>query len=135
MVPGPAVRGKVSGMIEISSWLSSAENPFFSESILKAIVTSRIPPAIWKEYTSRLNIWKRSVPVRAKKAKIMKPNFVAFAAIFRFFSGFLPFVRDMNTAVVLSGFITATIDEIATIAKSIVENVRTSLGAESCYYI
>ena len=55
MVPGPAVRGKVNGMIEKSSW-SVDEMPFFSESMFNATVISRIPPAIWKAYSSRLNI-------------------------------------------------------------------------------
>lgn len=124
IVPGPAVRGNVNGMIDMSP-LPLAEKPSDGESIFNAIVTKSIPPAIWKAYISMLNTWNRRVPVKAKNPKITNPNLATLEAIFLLFSGFSPPVSDRNIAAVLIGFMIATIDEMATNAKSNVDKTAT----------
>ena len=65
------------------------------------------------------------VPVKAKKARSPPPNFAALAAVLRFSSVFSTFVNVKNIAVVLRGFITAIIDDIANMANSIIANTGT----------
>jgi hypothetical protein len=59
---------------------------------------------------------------------------MAFAAILRWFSKLISSVRLQKTAMVLIGFITATIDEVATNANSIGSDICIEL-IKSCLYI
>ena len=65
------------------------------------------------------------VPVKAKKARSNPPNFAALAAVLRFSSVFSTSVNVTNIAVVLRGFITAIIDDIANMVNSIIAKTGT----------